>query len=160
MTIYAIAAMAENRVIGVEGRLPWRLPEDMKRFAALTRTGDVLMGRKTYDSLPPKSKPLPERLNLVLSRGEVSGADHPSVKIIRTVEEGTAPYRGEGDRPLWIVGGEEIYRQTAPLWDRLYLTVVEGAFDGDAFMPPFEGAMKLIEEKSGDRCRYLTFERA
>ncbi len=126
----AVAAMAENRVIGRDGRLPWHLPEDLKFFKQLTVGGAVLMGRKTFASI---GRPLPRRRNLVLSR---SGFVAPGVEVYGDVREmeKTVP---DGET-IFVIGGSDIYRLTLPLWDELYLTRVKGDFEGDAFMPAFE----------------------
>ena len=133
----AIAAMAENRVIGRENRIPWHLPEDFRWFKQTT-TGHVLvMGRKTFESI---GRPLPHRTTLVLTR---SGFTHPGVGIVTDLSQ----IRPAGDpRDYFICGGAEIYRQALPLCSDLYLTLVKGVIDGDTFFPPFEHLFQPVGE--------------
>ncbi len=144
--VNAIVAMAENRVIGVDGKLPWHLPEDLKRFSQLTTGHTVLMGRKTFESLPDKYRPLPKRLNLVLSRSaEFKPAGAFVFDSIQKLEEQIV--LGDLKLPsseIWVIGGAQVYELTTPFWDRLYLTRVEGLFAGDAICPEFESKFKLI----------------
>lgn len=124
----AIAAMSANRVIGVDGKIPWRLPEDMKFFKQTTLGHVILMGRKTFESL---GRPLPGREHWVVSRG----ADFPGVRMIRDLTEIAEPADG---RELFLIGGGELYAQLLPKCRELLLTHVKGTFEGDAFLPPFE----------------------
>ncbi len=139
MTWIAIVAMSENRVIGREGAIPWRIKGEQKRFKEFTTGHTVVMGRKTWESLPAKNRPLPDRLNIVLSSSldlDDFGAD-PSVHIARSLDELPAP---DSARPgkLFIIGGEEIYRQALPLCHEILLTRVFGEFEGDAVFPEFK----------------------
>jgi dihydrofolate reductase len=139
----AIAAMSLNRVIGVDGRIPWHLAEDFRWFKRMTTGQAVLMGRKTFDSL---GKPLPNRLNLVVTRGEgIAG-----VEIVRELES-FDPDR-YAPREVWVMGGAEIYRQLLPRCSDLYLTVVRREVAGDTLFPPFEDrfTLKGIELETED----------
>lgn len=127
-----IAAMAENRVIGRDGDLPWRLPEDLKRFKRLTLGKTILMGRKTWVSL---GRPLPERQNWVLTRDAAFRPDGASV-----FADLPAALAAHGDGELTIIGGADLYRQTLPMATRLELTLVHGNVDGDARFPAFDPA--------------------
>ncbi len=123
--ITLVLAMAENGVIGRDGAIPWRIAEDMKRFKALTVGKTVVMGRKTWDSLP--RKPLPDRANIVVTRNH--GWSAPGA------ERATLPLDIDFIKPgsdLMIIGGAEIYNLFLPRADRIELTEVHGAFDGDA----------------------------
>jgi dihydrofolate reductase len=136
----AIAAMSANRVIGRDGALPWRLPEDMKFFRAQTTGHPIVMGRKTWDSL---GRPLPNRRNIVLSRTmpEVAGAE-----VVHSVEELDA-LGLTGD--IFVIGGAEIYRLLMPRCAAVYLTVLTAEAEGDAFLPAFEAEfphMSVIQE--------------
>jgi dihydrofolate reductase len=139
----AIAAMAENRVIGLGGRIPWHLPEDFQWFKRMTLGGLVIMGRKTFESL---GKPLPGRHNVVVSRT----ASLEGVTMVRTIQEVRDQF---GDRPdCWIIGGAELYAQTLRDCTDLYLSLVIGNPPGDAFFPSFEAdfeAPETIESKAG-----------
>ncbi len=148
--IKAIVAMDENRVIGRSGSLPWRLPEDMRRFSALTRGHAVLMGRKTFDSLPPKFKPLPDRRNVVVTKQPDRLAAVQGIEVWGSIRECIESYcSGERALPtdqLWVIGGQQIYEQTLPFWEEVYLTMVQAKHSGDAFFPPFEGNFDLKSE--------------
>jgi dihydrofolate reductase len=124
----AIAAVAENGVIGRGNTIPWHLPEDFKFFKTTTMGHLLLMGRKTFESI---GRPLPGRTTIVLSR---AGFSHPGVQVISSLDQVPDP----GDRELFVCGGAELYRQALPLCSELFLTRVFGNFDGDTFFPPFE----------------------
>lgn len=142
-TYKAIAAMSANRVIGKDGALPWRLPEDMKFFRTLTTGHPIVMGRKTWDSL---GRPLPNRRNIVLSR-EIPPLE--GAEVVRSVEELNA-LGLTGD--VYVIGGAEIYRALMPRCAAVYLTVLAAEAEGDAFFPPFEAdfpRMSVIQELEG-----------
>jgi len=128
--------MSLNRVIGREGQIPWHLPEDFRWFKRMTSGHAVLMGRKTFESL---GKPLPNRANIVLTRG----GDIPGVTTIADLRsfdpEAFAP------KEVFVIGGAEIYAQLLPLCSDLYLSVVQREVDGDAFFPRFEDEFELVE---------------
>lgn len=127
-----VAALAENRAIGLGGALPWRLPEDLKRFKRLTVGKTILMGRKTWDSL---GRPLPERENWVLTRDPDFAA--PGARAFRGLEAALDAHPG-GE--LMVIGGADLYRQTLPLATRLELTQVHAEVEGDAFFPKLDPA--------------------
>ncbi|MFZ0434357.1 MAG: dihydrofolate reductase [Chthoniobacterales bacterium] len=130
--IKAIVAMAENRVIGNAGTIPWHLPEDFKFFKATTMGHAILMGRKTFESI---GKPLPGRENIVLSR---TMPDTPGATVIRSIDELKEPEFTQGGRDLFVIGGEEIYRLLLPRVQELYVTKVPRTIDGDTHFPEFE----------------------
>jgi len=138
--LIAIAAMASNRVIGREGKLPWHLPEDLKFFKETTLNHAVLMGRVTYDSIVAAlGKPLPKRRNIVLSRTLPSIA---GVEVIRDVAElGELP---ELSAPVFLIGGAQLYAELLPECTELYLTYLHKAYEGDAFFPRFEDNFTLM----------------
>ena len=158
----AIAAMDEARVIGCNNDLPWHLPEDMRRFKQLTTGHAVLMGRRTYESLPDKVRPLPGRLNLVLSSDpeqlELRNAPcFPSVdRLLEIVETGQLELPSQ---TVWVIGGAQVYAATSHIWDELYLTRVPGAHVGDTHFPPFEADFQLVDECSGEQCIFQHFVR-
>ena len=127
--IKAIVAMAENRVIGQGGTIPWHLPEDFKFFKATTMGHSIFMGRKTYESI---GKPLPGRENIVLSR---TMPETLGVTVIRSLGELKEPTDG---RDLFVIGGEEIYRLMLPRVQELYVTKVPRTIEGDTRFPEFE----------------------
>jgi dihydrofolate reductase len=125
----AIAAMAENRVIGCGNRIPWHLPEDFNWFKRMTTGHILVMGRKTFESI---GRPLPLRQTIVLSR---SARAIPGVEVRNDWSEIALR---EDPREIFICGGADIYAQTLPFCSDLYLTHVKGGAEGDAFFPPFE----------------------
>lgn len=133
-----IAAMGENRVIGVDNQLPWRLPGDLKYFKARTLGKPVVMGRKTWDSL---GRPLPGRLNLVVSRQaglQLEGAE-VFASLPAALQRAQAWAQEQGVDEVMLIGGVQLYEQALPLAERLYLTRVALSPVGDAWFPPFEG---------------------
>jgi dihydrofolate reductase len=129
--IIIIAAVARNRVIGRDNQLLWQIPEDMAHFKALTSGHAVIMGRKTWESLPPRFRPLPGRHNIVISRQPgyaARGADLADSLENALKLASTAP-------AVFIIGGEQIYRQAMAVADRLEITEVDLAPEGDAWFP-------------------------
>lgn len=131
MPLHLIYARSRNGVIGRDGKLPWHLPEDMAHFKCTTMGCPVLMGRKTWDSIPLKFRPLPGRMNLVLTRREDWKADGATrVGSIEQARAQVAP-----DCVLWVIGGAEIYTLAEPLAELAVVTEIEADFDGDASAP-------------------------
>lgn len=136
--ISLIAAMAANRAIGIDGRLPWRLPADLKRFKALTMGHALIMGRKTHEAI---GRPLPGRRTLVVTRQ--TDYAPPGVEVARSVDEALEL---AGDGEVFVGGGEEIFRQTLERAGRIYLTRIEKDFPGDTFFPEIdESIWKVVE---------------
>jgi dihydrofolate reductase len=163
--IAIIAALgAKNRVIGRDNKLLWHIPEDMKRFKALTTGHPVIMGRKTWESLPEKFRPLPARLNLVITRDmtyEARGASISSSLAAAIARAKSA----EGGDEIFIIGGGQIYTEALPLADRLYLTLVEDDTEGDVFFPEYEREFTNVlsdesHESNGFKYRWIDLERA
>ena len=123
--------MTENRVIGRDHGLPWRLPADMSHFVALTRGKPVVMGRRCHEAI---GRALPERHNIVLSRDRAYRA--PGCSVAHDLEAALAAAAQAPE--VMIIGGEQIYRLFLPQADRLYLTLIHGRIDGDTFFPPLE----------------------
>ena len=135
--IKAIVAISENYVIGKNGDLPWRISEDLKWFKKITLGHTLLMGRKTWESLPG---PLPKRENWVLSSNL---SEQPDIQVFSKLEEALV---AGSDRELFIIGGGELYRQTLPLCGELYVSEVSREIvDGDAFFPPFKDKFEIME---------------
>ena len=128
--------MSENRVIGRKNRMPWHLPEDFKWVKHCTSGQAIAMGRKTFESM---GRPLPNRENIVISR---SVKTIPGCVVLSSLED-LQKYKTE--RQIWIFGGAQIYAQALGRIAELYLTVVRGHFDGDAYFPPFEDQFRLAE---------------
>ena len=129
--ISIIAAVARNRVIGIHNRLPWRLPADLKYFRRTTLGHAVIMGRKNYESI---GRPLPQRLNIVLSSDP--GYRAPGCQVAHSL---AAALAAAGDDPeVFIVGGAQVYAQAMPLAARMYLTLIDAEFAGDAWFPEYD----------------------
>ncbi len=131
MKLGMIYARARNGVIGDKGQLPWHLPEDLAHFKATTQGCPVIMGRKTWDSLPPRFRPLPGRRNIVVTRqsawqaegAERAGSLHQALALC------------EGAPVAWVIGGAELYAQAAPLAQVAEVTLINADYPGDAFAP-------------------------
>jgi len=136
-----IAAMSRNRVIGVNNRLPWYLPEDLKRFKSLTLGKPLVMGRKTFESI---GRALPGRLNIVITRDEhyFHKSRREGIRVCHSLDEALqlADHQAliDGADEIMVMGGGEIYRQALAVADRLHLTEVDVEVEGDAFFPDFE----------------------
>jgi dihydrofolate reductase len=122
-----ITAFDQNRVIGLQNRLPWSLPADLLRFKRLTWGKPIIMGRNTYESI---GRPLPGRKNLILSRQFL---EYPGCEVYSNLEEALAAHKDE--KEIFIIGGENLYRQTLSRVDRLYLTLIHHQFEGDTYFP-------------------------
>ena len=131
MGLGLIYARARNGVIGKNNTLPWRLPEDLAHFKATTMGQPVIMGRKTWDSLPPKFRPLPGRLNIVVTRNRDWHAE--GAQVAHSVQEALALCSSSTP---WVIGGAELYTLALPLAERVVVTEIDADFEGDAFAPP------------------------
>ncbi len=139
MIISIIAAMAENRVIGRDNKMPWDLPSDRRRFHKITRGHPVIMGRKTFESI---GRPLSGRKNIVLTRRQDYSA--PGCVIAHNLKSAISAC-SEMDE-AFICGGEDIFRQTIALADRIYLTVIHCSIVGDAFFPEIPSFFTVTEQ--------------
>lgn len=131
-TVRMIWAQAAGGVIGADGALPWQLPEDLRLFRALTLGATVVMGRRTWESLPPRFRPLPGRRNVVLS-GTLDPAEL-GVPVARSVEEVLA-----GEQDLWVIGGGGVYAAFLPHADEVVVTEVDAEPPGDTWAPALDG---------------------
>lgn len=156
-----IAAVARNGVIGKDNALPWHLPEDLKHFKQLTTGQAVIMGRKTWESLPERFRPLPGRLNIVVTRNPAYRAE--GATVVGSLAE--AQNVGAG-KTAFIIGGAELYTHALPLAQRLELTEIDAEIDGDAHFPGFDrSAWREVGREDGtgaDGLKYafVTYERA
>ena len=153
MIISLIAAVAKNRVIGKNNDLPWHLPDDMKFFMQTTSTHHVIMGRKNYESIPEKFRPLPNRTNMVVTRQ--TNYEAPGCTIVNSLEEAISIAEKSGEKETFIIGGAEIYRQGFPMTDRMYLTEINATIEGDTYFPAFDHG----EWKEVSRVSHSTDER-
>ena len=139
MKVSLIVAVSRNGVIGIDNQLPWHLPEDLKYFKSVTMGKPIIMGRKTFDSI---GRPLPGRTNIVITRDTSWQADGVEVaqSLVQAMTLGKlACASGDVDEAM-VIGGEQIYRMTLPVADRLYLTEVQAEVEGDAFFPAFDAS--------------------
>lgn len=132
--IVLVLAISDNGVIGASGAIPWRIPDDMKRFKAITIGKPIIMGRKTWDSLP--KKPLPQRTNIVITRDPSWGS--PGAFAAHSLGEALARARSENPSEIAIVGGAEIYKAALPYAQRIELTEVHATVLGETRLAPFE----------------------
>ena len=151
-----------NRVIGKDNQLLWHIPDDLRRFKALTLGHPVIMGRKTFESLPSKARPLPGRPNIVITRDAAWA--HEGVVVAHSLNEALAKARELDREEVFIGGGTQIYEQALPFVDRLYLTLIDDQKDGDVFFPPYENVFdKKIASESRDfnglKYEWVTLER-
>lgn len=156
-----IVAAAENGVIGSNGTLPWHLPDDLKRFKALTMGRPCIMGRKTWDSLP--RKPLPGRTNIVVTRN--TGFRAEGARSAASFEEAMKIAGAENPDEIMVIGGEAIFAAALPLADRIVLTEVAARVEGDASMPPLNKSAWHEISREGPHAQgalqysYVTLER-
>lgn len=144
-----IAAIGRNRELGLRGKLLWHIHEDMRRFKALTMGHPVIMGRKTWESLPEKFRPLPGRTNIVVTRQ--AGYEAAGATVVDSLPTArAAAARAVGADEIFVIGGGELYREAMPLADRLYLTLVDNTAEADTFFPVYAQKFNLISEENGE----------
>ncbi|MEC7885877.1 MAG: dihydrofolate reductase [Pseudomonadota bacterium] len=124
-----IVALSENNVIGINNRLPWKLSDDLKNFKKITMGHTIIMGRMTYESI---GRPLPGRKNIVVSRKKNKG----DLNHVNSIED--ALYISEGEEEIFIIGGEQIFKQTLNLASKIYLTKIHSTIEGDKFFPKID----------------------
>jgi len=153
-----IVAIAKNRVIGVNNTLPWHLPEDLKRFRALTTGHHIIMGRKTYDSL---GRLLPGRTTVIVTRNQdykVEGA------IVVHSLEAAITACGD-DNEAFLIGGAELYKDGLKIANKLYITEIDAEYEGDAFFPEFEASQWFAAQRESHQAEnglgfsYITYQR-
>jgi len=165
MIISMIFAMDEQRGIGVDNKIPWRLPEDMAFFRKTTSGHTVLMGRKTYDSI---GKPLPKRRNVILTRDKSFAVE--GCEVVHSVEEALERFGGgssAADDELFVIGGAEVYSLFLPHADKLYITEIAHRFEADTFLPEIDLSQWTVTSRvkgiKDDKNRYdyefVTYER-
>jgi len=130
MIISAIVAVGHNNVIGSNNKIPWYLPADLKYFKKKTINHTLLMGRKTFQSI---GRPLPKRTNIVITRDPFFTAS--GVLVVHSIEEGLELANQKGAQELFIIGGGQIYKESIPYWDKIYLTEVDIDIEGEVYFP-------------------------
>ncbi len=151
--INLIYARAANGVIGKDGVMPWHLPEDLAHFKQLTSGCPVIMGRKTWDSLPPKFRPLPGRTNIVITRQDSWQAEG----ALRAASLAQALQMAAGAPEIWVIGGAQIYAQAEPLAGRAEVTELDADFDGDAYAPTLGPAWRETARSARVSGKGMTF---
>jgi len=158
--IHMIFARAANGVIGRDNTIPWRLPEDMARLKRLTTGWPVIMGRKTWDSLPPKFRPLPGRANIVITRQ--AGWQEAGAETAASLPDALALCAASEE--VWILGGAQIYAQAMPLAHRIEVTEIAENIEGDAFAPTLgpewrQTAREDHVSATGMKFSFITYEK-
>ncbi|VVA44375.1 Dihydrofolate reductase [Candidatus Roizmanbacteria bacterium] len=150
MQVSIIAAIGKNRELGKDNKLLWHIPEDFKRFKTLTSNHIVIMGRKTYESLPEKFRPLPDRVNIVVTRDLNYAVE--GVIVCHSIEKAIEKGKKYEKKEIFIIGGAQIYSLGIKYADKLYLTLVDKEYpDADTFFPDYSQFNKIVfEEKHQD----------
>lgn len=158
--VILVAAIQKDRGVGYGNQLLYSIPEDMKHFTTLTKGHTVIMGRRTWESIPEKYRPLPDRYNIVVTRDTKYKA--PGAKVVHRFYE--ALEEAPVDKKVYVIGGGEIYRQALSYADTLELTIVDGNRKADAFFPEFEAyfsregsSKEYTDEKSGATYKFETW---
>jgi dihydrofolate reductase len=167
MNVSLIVAMDAKRGIGKNNDLMWHLPADMNFFKETTKNQIVVMGRKNYDSIPEKFRPLPNRLNVVLTRSKDFKADN--CLVFNSLSDCLVFFKNEKERKIFIIGGGEIYKMAldSKCLDEMYITYVDGVFDADTFFPEFDESNwksevigeQIIDEKHSNAFKIIHYQR-
>jgi dihydrofolate reductase len=153
MALNLIFARARNGVIGHNNTLPWHLPEDLAHFKQTTLGQPVVMGRKTWESLPPQFRPLPGRTNIVVTRQHGWRAE--GAVVAHSLQEAVA--HCAADAEVWVIGGAEVYAQAMPLAVRAVVTEIDADFEGDAFAPTFDASWQETARSTHVAASGLTY---
>lgn len=165
MKISMIAAVSENRVIGKDNDLVWSLPDDMKFFMNKTSGHNIILGRKNYESLPKKYRPLPNRVNIVMTRNDQYKAE--GAVMVKSLTEAIQIAEDNNEEEVFIIGGGEIYKLGLEIADVMYITEIKASFDGDAFFPEYDQEVwketerihHPVDEKHNYEFDFVTYER-
>lgn len=148
--ISLIAAISKNNVLGKDNKIPWYLPEDLKRFKQLTTNHPIIMGRKTYQSI---GRPLPNRTNIVITRDHNFKAIE-GIIVVDAIEKALEKAKQIETQEIFIIGGGEIYNQSINLADKLYLTVIDKEIEGDVYFPDYSNFKKITYQANGHSGEY------
>jgi dihydrofolate reductase len=160
----AIVALAKNRAIGKENKLLWHISEDLRRFKTITSGHTIIMGRKTFESLPSI---LPNRHHIVLTKDKNYKIENSDITIVHSIGE-LLPLLTNPEEEYFVIGGAQIYKKLLPLCDKLYLTQIHQEFEGDSFFPLFsmeeweivEESEIMIEKKTSIPYTFITLQRS
>lgn len=154
MRISMIAALDKNRGIGKDNKIPWHIREDLIRLRKMIEGHVVILGRKTFDSIVfyynRSGKEMPAKLYVVVTRDKSYIPARPNTTVAYSIEEALAIARREENQEIFILGGQKIFEQMFTMVNRLYLTVVQGEYDADAFFPDYSEFKKVVARKSGE----------
>jgi dihydrofolate reductase len=154
--ITLIAGIAQNNCIGNNGALPWHIPEDLKHFKELTTNKTVVMGRKTWESLPEKFRPLPNRKNVVITRQ----TDYAAPEGVLTFSSTTDAFAQLATEDIFIIGGAELYKQTIDQADALEITHIDQTVEGDAFFPQINAeTWREVSREDHDGYSFVRYEK-
>ncbi len=162
MSLSIIAALGLKNEIGLENKIPWSIPEDMKRFRDITRGHSVIMGRKTFESI---GRLLPNRKNVIITKNASFISPEEAV-VVNTLEDAIANIREDGE--VFVIGGSQIYEMALPYVDKMYLTHIDREFAADTYFPNFDrNEWKVVENSTGHRTEgepttnfaFVTYER-
>ena len=151
--LHLIYARARNGVIGHQGQMPWHLPEDLAHFKRTTLGAPVIMGRKTWDSLPEKFRPLPGRTNVVITRQQAWSA--PGAIVAHSL--GDAIVQCGAVDTIWVMGGANVYAQALPMADQVVVTEIDADFEGDAYAPILGEQFQPVEREAHVSSQGLPF---
>ena len=156
MSISIIVAVAENNVIGKDNALIWHLPADMKFFKEKTTGHCIITGRKNYESIPEKFRPLPNRTNIIITRQKNYNA--PGAFVVGSIEEAIEKANQSGDTEIFIIGGAEIFKQCLHITDKIYYTKIYHSFEGDTFFPEIDHdqwkELKKVDHVADEKNKY------
>jgi len=147
MSINLIVAMTKDRVIGLDNKLPWRIPDEMKNFKELTIGNTVIMGRNTYESIPEKYRPLPNRDNIVVSSQMNSHqSDYNGIIIVPSLREAISRAK-QINKEIFIMGGSKLYESAIPFVDKMYISMLKGDYKGNVYFPEIDMTQWDVEIK-------------
>jgi dihydrofolate reductase len=157
--ISMVVAVSENLVIGKDGWMPWNIPSDLKHFKKITAGHPIIMGRKTFESI---GKPLPKRTNIVVTRD--LNYSFEGVKVVSSLKNAILEAGKIDQEEIFVIGGGQIYKQALELADKLYLTLVQGEFEGDTFFPEYRNIFtktvsEFQSEENGFKFSFLELEK-
>lgn len=157
--LIAIAAMTSERVIWKNNTLPRHIPDDLKRFRDLTIWNTVVMGRKTYESIPEKFRPLPNRHNIVITTQHTNQFNTDNITIFHSIEEFLTRYESNTEKIVYIIGGSQIYNSFLKFCDKLYISEIKHKYKGDTYFPLFKNQFKEDQRESYQEYDFVVYTR-
>lgn len=149
--ISIVAAMSENRIIGKDNKIPWHIKEDLVHLKNLIKGHTVILGRKTYESLvwyyDKSGRPMPGKLYIIVTNNTNYQTGRENTLMVHSIDE--ALERAQGENEIFVIGGQRVFEQTIDKADKLYLTIVKGDFEGDAFFPDYSEFKTEVARQEG-----------